>query len=235
MWKANCAFIFASEERQIDIHWVTVHFAACIVKSNLVWWASKIDNKLGETKRNQEWKGLIKFSQFVQKLKSMERMEEFHKILGSYGTPQKTVTLIKQLRYHFEWSIIIDSILFEWFPLESGTRQGCVVSFKLLITIDCIVWIMSDRRWSIEWTSFSLRRTGFVRALHSSILSKGFKHNAFQTGLNISASKTKFMCINTSMEAHITINGEALEDMEDTWAGPSEKMSAHQRTSHLEV
>ena len=70
--------------------------------------------------------------------------------------PPKMVTPVRLFNHHFECSVILDGNLSEWFPVESGVRQGCVISPIFLVAID---WIMrqttSDKPRGIQWILFS--------------------------------------------------------------------------------
>ena len=124
----------------------------------------------------------------------------------------------------FEGSVIVDGNLSEWFPMESGVWQGCILSpiFFLLATD----WVMrkatADRPRGIQWTPFSqlddLDFADNLAALSSKHpQEKTARLNTFtkQTGLNISASKAQVMCINATPDAPITVNGNPLDFAED--------------------
>ena len=127
---------------------------------------------------------------------------------------------------HFECSVIVNNTLTESFDVHSGVRQGYTLSLNLfLITID---WIMrqttSDRPRGIQWTPFTqLEDLYFANDLavistkqsHLQHKSNRLSEFAKQTGLNINIKKTQAMYINTHEEAPITIDGEALELVED--------------------
>lgn len=84
----------------------------------------------------------INFIDFRKAFDSVHR-ETLWNILRSYGIPDKIITLISLFYNHFECSVIINSkALSEWFPLESGVRQGCILSpILFLVTLD---WIMRN-------------------------------------------------------------------------------------------
>ncbi len=167
----------------------------------------------------------INFIDFKKAFDSVHR-ETLWKILHSYGVPPKIVTLIKMFYDHFECSIILDNTISEWFTVESGVRQGCILSpILFLVTID---WIMrkttSDQPRGIKWTLFTqLEDLDFADDLavlstkHSNLQEKTNRLNKFakQTGLDISTTKTQVMTINTSMNTPITVNGEPLDFVDD--------------------
>ena len=168
----------------------------------------------------------INFIDFRKAFDSVHR-DTLWKLLRSYGIPEKIVTLISLFYNHFECSVITDSqTLSEWFPVESGVRQGCTLSpILFLVTID---WIMrkttSDIPRGIQWTLFSqLEDLDFaddLLALSSKrehLQEKTDRLNTYakQTGLNINTAKTQAMCINTIDPTPITVNSEPLDYVED--------------------
>lgn len=127
----------------------------------------------------------------------------------------------------FECSIIMDNSLSEWFPVDSGVRQGCILSSILfLITID---WIMrkttSDRPRGIQWTLFKhLEDLDFADDLallsskNTHLQDKSDRMNSYakQTGLNINKKKSQVMHINTKLPIQpISIDGDELKSVED--------------------
>jgi len=173
-----------------------------------------------------EWKTplFINFIDFRKAFDSVHR-ESLWKILATYGLPGKIISLIKAFYTNFECSVVLDNNnTSDPFPVESGVRQGCILSpILFLVAID---WVMrqttSDRPRGIQWTLFSqLEDLDFADDL--SLLSSKQEHlqqkterlNTFskQVGLNISRKKSQVMAINTSTPAKISLEGENLEDV----------------------
>ena len=173
-----------------------------------------------------EWNSplYINFIDFQKAFDSLHR-STLWKILQSYGVPDKLIVLIKLFYHHFECSVVVDGKLSAWFPVESGVRQGCIISpILFLIAID---WIMrkttSDRPRGIQWTLLShLESLDFANDL--AVLSTTYRHLqektnrlscfAKHTGLNISTTKTKTLFINTSTTEPILADGELLEKVD---------------------
>ena len=174
-----------------------------------------------------EWNSplYINFIDFQKAFDSLHR-DTLWKILQLYGVPDKLITVIKLFYYHFECSVIVDGKLSEWFPVESGVRQGCIISpILFLLAID---WIMrkttSDKPRGIQWTLLShLESLDFADDLavlsttHRSLQEKTNRLHCFakQTGLNISTTKTKTLYINATTPEPIIVDGEPLEKVED--------------------
>ena len=121
---------------------------------------------------------------------------------------------------------VLDNSLSDWFSVDTGVRQGCILSSILfLIVID---WIMrqttSDKPRGLQWTLFShledLDFPGDLAILsvrHNQLQDKTdrLSRHGKQSRLNISTSKTHVMCINTTPIGPITVDGEPLDFVED--------------------
>ena len=167
----------------------------------------------------------INFIDFRKAFDSVHR-DTLWKILKTYGVPPKMVTLMGLFYDQFECSVIIDNNLSEWFSVESGVRQGCIISpILFLLAID---WIMcrttADRPRGIQWSLFSqLEDLDFaddIAALsttrcHLQEKTDRLSKFAKQAGLNINTFKTKVMCINATPDAPITAEGEQLDFVEE--------------------
>lgn len=114
----------------------------------------------------------------------------------------------------------------EGFIVESGVPQGCTMSpILFLMAIDWVMRkTMTDKPRGIQWTLFSqLEDLDFADDL--AVLSSNYTHlqektdrlnqYAKQTGLNINGSKTQVMCINSTPNAPIIVNGETVDYVED--------------------
>ncbi len=167
----------------------------------------------------------INFVDFRKAFDSVHR-NTLWMILHSYGIPSKIISIIKTFYEHFECSVITGNDLSEWFPVQSGVRQGCIISSILfLVTIDWITTnTTADRSQGIQWTLFSqLEDLDFADDL--ALLStnqydmqvKTDRLNNFfiQVGLSINTSKTQVMCVNSIPTAPILVNEEPLEFVED--------------------
>ena len=147
-------------------------------------------------------------------------------ILHSYGLPNKIVSLIKLFYEKFECSILLDNSTTEWFSVESGVRQGCILS-PILFTI-AIDWVLrrttEDKARGIQWTMFSkLEDLDFADDI--ALLSTNAPHCqekvtrllnwAKQTGLYINQKKTQVMQVNVKTPATTSIEGRVLADVDD--------------------
>ena len=102
-----------------------------------------------------EWQSPL-YSVFVdfQKVFDSIDRETIWKLMQHYGFPPKFITVIQQLYENVTCQVIHEGKLTEPFYVQTGVRQGCLLSLTIfLIVID---WVMrkatKDRRMGIQWT-----------------------------------------------------------------------------------
>lgn len=167
----------------------------------------------------------INFVDFRKAFDSVHR-NTLWKILHSYGIPPKIISIIKTFYEQFECSVIMGNALTEWLPVQSGVRQGCIISpILFLVTIDWITTnTTADRPRGIQWTLFSqLEDLDFaddlalLSANHTNMQAKTDRLNNFarQVGLTINTSKTQVLCVNSIPTGPILVGEEPLEFVED--------------------
>ena len=61
--------------------------------------------------------------------------------MAAYGIPGKLITMVKLFYNNFMCSVEHNRRYSEWFVIESGVRQGCVMSSFLFLLV--IAWIMA--------------------------------------------------------------------------------------------
>ena len=167
----------------------------------------------------------INFIDFQKAFDSVHR-DSLWKILLSYGVPSKIVNMIRVFYEKFRCSVLLDGILSEWFDVNSGVRQGCILSPILFLVV--IDWVMrrttSDKQRGIQWTLFThLEDLDFADDL--ACLSTNINHLqekttrlsdfASKTGLNINYKKTQVMRLNTNNHTPLVVNDHQLEDVDD--------------------
>ena len=73
--------------------------------------------------------------------------------MREYGIPDKIIRMIKALYFGFECTVLHDGKLFSYFLVESGVKQGCLLSGLLFLLV--IDWIMKNvtnsRVTEIKW------------------------------------------------------------------------------------
>ena len=174
-----------------------------------------------------EWNAplFVNFVDFRKAFDSIHR-DTLWAVIRHYGLPQKIVSLIKLFYERFECGVILREGVSDFFEVQTGVRQGCMLSPLLfLILIDYVMRIANERsRGGIQW-GISSGRVEYLDDLdyaddlavlactQAQIREKTEKvwQTARRVGLEINAPKTKVMCINTTLDAPLTIAGETLE------------------------
>jgi hypothetical protein len=107
--------------------------------------------------QSQEWNAslYINFIDFEKAYDSLDR-ETLWKLLRHYGIPEKMVNIIKNSYEGMTCKIVHEGQLTETFEVETGVRQGCLLSpIIFLIAID---WVMktatANSNTRIQWTPF---------------------------------------------------------------------------------
>ena len=94
----------------------------------------------------------INFVDFKKAFDSLHRSSVW-KILKLYGIPTKIIDLIKLFYNNYECSVLLKNKFGDWFSVETGVRQGCILSpILFLITIDWVLRQTNDRPRGIQWT-----------------------------------------------------------------------------------
>ena len=78
--------------------------------------------------------------------------------MSMYGIPEELIELVKTMYNNFECAVLDEGETTEWFQVQSGVKQGCVIyGFPFLLAID---WVMSrtteGRRAGIRWKFTSI-------------------------------------------------------------------------------
>ncbi len=173
-----------------------------------------------------EWNSLlyINFVDYEKAFDSVDR-ETLWKLLRFYGIPTKMVNLIRNSYDGMSCRVINGGQLTNSFQVQTGVRQGCLLSPFLFLLV--IGWITksstSGRRNGIQWTLWKqLDDLEFADDLallsHSQQQMQG-KINvvAFmssQVGLNVHKDKTKILKVNTTSTEPIILNGIPLKEVQ---------------------
>ena len=99
----------------------------------------------------------IVFVDFLKAFDSLHR-DSLWKILIHYGIPAKIVNIIQSLYQNFECRVIHNGVLTDTFKVNTGVKQGCILS-PLLFSL-AIDWVMrhvtQERRRGIQWSLTSM-------------------------------------------------------------------------------
>ena len=144
-------------------------------------------------------------------------------ILHHYGIPSKFVNIIREL-YNGCTSCVVDGgRTSEWFAVETGVKQGCVLSgFLFNIVIDWIMRSTNNRKRGIRWnfttTLEDLDYADDIALLSSKLHDLQEKTTrlcniAKSVGLHINTKKTNVMRLNTKKQQHVQIEGNEIQDV----------------------
>ena len=104
-----------------------------------------------------EWRSslYINFIDFEKAFDSVDR-DSLWKIMRHYGIPNKYVSVIRETYQGMECRVLHGGDMSESFNVQTGVRQGCLLSpFLFLLAID---WVMREttkgERNGIQWTLF---------------------------------------------------------------------------------
>src|SRR5579871_1749783 len=168
---------------------------------------------------------LITFVDYEKAFDSEDR-KILWRLLDHYGIPPKLVNLIKKIYEGTSCKVVHDGKLTDSFQVNTGVRQGCLLSpFLFLLAID---WIMKrsteQKRTGIQWTLWDhLEDLDFADDVallahsHNQMQEKlhTLYKNSVQIVLNINITKTKDLKCNTINESPIKIDDNLIEEVED--------------------
>ena len=173
-----------------------------------------------------EWNSslYLNFIDFQKAFDSVDR-NTIWKLLQHYGIPSIYIKIIQELYDDAACQVIHNGKLTEPFNIQTGVRQGCMLSPMIfLIVVD---WIMrestKDVKTGIQWTlTTSLEDLDFAddicltsqKQQHIQQKTNKLSQEASKTGLKINKDKTEIMKINVKQPTPITLEGEPLEEVE---------------------
>jgi hypothetical protein len=173
-----------------------------------------------------EWNSslYVNFVDYEKAFDSVDR-ETLWKLLRHYGVPVKLVNIIRNSYEGLSCKVIHKGQSTEAFETRTGLRQGCLLSpFLFLLVMD---WIMrtttTQSRTGIQWTLCEqLEDLDYADDLallsHAQQQMQEKTNNvaatSAQVGLKIHRGKTKILKINTDKQIPVTLDDEALEEVE---------------------
>ena len=163
------------------------------------------------------------FIDFKQAFDSLDR-NVMWKILSSYGIPKKILNIIIGLYRSGKCRVVHRGKLGRWFTVDSGVKQGCVLSPLLfLLVLDWVMRKVNTGCRGIQWTL--TERLGDIDFADDLALMAQTAHDmqeslrllvkyAGQVGLKINVMKTKLIRMNTSTRCNLLIDGETIDEVE---------------------
>ena len=163
------------------------------------------------------------FIDFKQAFDSLDR-NVMWRILSSYGIPTKILNIIVGLYRSGKCRIVHRGKLGRWFTVDSGVKQGCVLSPLLfLIVLDWVMRKVNTGGRGIQWTlTERLEDIDFAddlallaqRAQDIEYSLRRLVKYAAQVGLKINVTKTKLIRINTTTSCTLVVDGQTIEEIE---------------------
>ena len=173
-----------------------------------------------------EWNSslYINFIDYEKAFDSVDR-QMLWKLLRHYGVPQKLVDIIRSSYEGLTCRVVHGQQTTEAFPVQTGVRQGCLLSpFLFLLAIDWIMKMSTEtKRNGIQWTLWKqLDDLDFADDL--ALLSHSQQQMQDKTtevakysaciGLNIHRGKSKVLKVNGTSDSPIMLAGECIEEVE---------------------
>lgn len=172
-----------------------------------------------------EWQNKM-YLNFIDFEKAFDRVnrEKMWLILENYGIPEKYINIIKLFYKNYTAQVLHNGTLTRKFEIQTGVRQGCVLSPTIFIIL--MDWVMTRavrNKTGIRWNVFhQLEDLEFAddvcllseKRQHMQKKTEKIAKEAKKLGLKINVKKTKIMKINTPREMGIYINEKEIESVE---------------------
>ena len=174
--------------------------------------------------QSAEWQTplYVGFIDFKKAFDSVRR-DKLWNILRHYGIPDNFVNIIQELYDGSTCCVVENGRTSDWFPVETGVKQGCVMSGLLFnIIIDWVMRNTTNTRRGLRW-KFTTVLEDLDYADDIALLSSRYKdlqekctrlHQVSRyTGLSINTTKTKVLRTNAKVANTISIDGLEVEDV----------------------
>ena len=168
---------------------------------------------------------VIVFVDFEKAFDSVFR-EALWTILKGYGFPEKIIRLIRCLYDGFECTVLHEGEFSRFFVVETGVKQGCLLSGLLFVVI--IDWLMRQttegRDTGVAWVGEEILED-LDYADDLALTSEGIDDSqekitrlvrrAKKVGLKVNVKKTKLLKVNCNDNREVRVGGDALEVVGD--------------------
>ena len=165
----------------------------------------------------------INFIDFKKAFDSLHRDSLWH-ILECYGIPACIVVIIEDMYANNQCAVRTDDGLSEWFDIQTGVKQGCILSPLLFgIAIDFVMRKCTNGKTGIPWLNGThLEDLDFaddIALMSTSTEAMQRKTDqlasmAGRVGLQISFDKTKVMKSPGSNGDRVQLEGKAIEEVD---------------------
>ena len=175
--------------------------------------------------QSAEWNSslFINFIDYEKAFDSVDR-ESLWRIMRHYGIPAKIVNLTKRMYDNTTCRVLHDGQLTDSFEINTGVRQGCLLSpFLFIMTID---WLMKEatagRRNGVQWTLWTqLDDLDFADDIallshtqhQMQTKTKDLEDLSKSVGLRIHPGKSKVLRVGNTNSNPIIINEQPIEDV----------------------
>ena len=172
-----------------------------------------------------EWNSSLymNFVDFKRAFDSVDRGATWN-ILRHYGLPDKFLSIIMKLHENFQCQVIHKGQTSEPFAVDSGVRQGCLLSLVIfLVTLDWVTrTAYGGQQTGIRWT-FDKRLDDLEYADDICLLAhrledltdktSALAETAQRVGLYINTEKTKVMRVNAKRQDQVSVFDTRLENV----------------------
>ena len=171
----------------------------------------------------QRYPCYINFVDYRKAFDSLDR-KTLWKILAHYGIPKKLISLIKSIYENPKTKVLYKGKLSAAFLIETGVRQGCLLSpFLFILAIDYILkncsqgnglsWINKEELDDLDFADDLAELADSHQQMQAK--TNDLKQISESVGLQINIEKTKTMKINIDNDDQIMIDGQALENVDN--------------------
>ena len=164
------------------------------------------------------------FVDFQKAFDSVDR-DVIWRLLNHYGFPAKFVNIIQQMYEDATCQVIHDGKLTEPFTVQTGVRQGCLLSSTIFLVV--VDWVMrqstAGQKTGIQWT-FTRQLEDLDFADDISLLSHRQQdaqeklwrvaEEAGKTGLQINIGKTEVMRVSNKQQDPVRLQQENIKEVD---------------------
>lgn len=147
------------------------------------------------------------------------------KIAKHYGLPDRTLKIFREMYTNTTCHVIHNNELSEGFEVDTGVRQGCILSpFLFSLVIDWVLKTTTREKRGIQWTMTThLEDLDFADDIslishshaHMQAKTTMLQNTAATVGLHINKDKTKTIRINARNQTAIQVEGQPVEEVQE--------------------